>query len=92
MKILNFAAILALLAGPAVAQDAVDPERKALFVSLICEAGGVMDNTTAAAVLPSNGFDRAEMIEIVFELEDEGLGVRDGTMGTFTLTDEACSE
>ncbi|MEM8536437.1 MAG: hypothetical protein AAGF56_01110 [Pseudomonadota bacterium] len=74
------------------AQTAIDPERKALFVSLVCEAGGVMDNATAARVLPEAGFDRVEMIEISFALEDEGLGVRDGNAGTFTLTDAACAE
>jgi len=91
MKALLAATLAIFVAAPLAAQGAVDPERKALFVSLVCEAGGVMDNRTAAQVLPEAGFDRVEMIEIVFALEDEGLGERDGTRGVFVLSDEACA-
>ena len=79
------------IACPAFAQS-VDEARLELFVKLVCEAGGTMNEAVAEQVFPPNGFDRSEVFEIVYALEDRGQGVRDGAAGTFTLSDEVCAD
>jgi hypothetical protein len=69
---LTLAAVVALGALPAVAMDQADPERRALFVSLVEENGCRMGEELAANVMPENGFEKPEIELIVTELMLEG--------------------
>lgn len=81
--------------GPALAQseaDKIDPERKALFVSIIedlgCEMDGANPPQNFLDAMAADGFVREETRAIVRELASEGLAERDGA--TLVLKTENC--
>ena len=78
------------LSATAATAQTVDPDRRALFVKLVEDNGCKMTNAQAGQILPANGFDRSEMMEIVFQLEDEKLAEVDGAAGVITLKTENC--
>ncbi|MEL6167974.1 MAG: hypothetical protein AAFR35_04740 [Pseudomonadota bacterium] len=83
-------AALVVCLVPLGASASPDPERRALFVDLVEALGCEMNNAQAAEILPTHGFDRSEMIEIVYQLEDEGLAERDGASGVLRLKTSGC--
>ena len=79
----------ACLVSPAMAAGPKE-ERVKLLVSLICDAGGSMETSKAAEVLPKHGFTMKETQAIVAELEDRKLVTPTKGMATLKLKKKAC--
>ena len=84
MKTMLAAALIAMAATPLLAADEVDPERRALFVTIIedlgCKMNGADPPKEFLDAMAKNDFVRSETRAIASELFAEGVAERSGDL------------